>query len=344
MKKAVTINSIAEALKLSRNTVAKALNGQYVPEKTRQLVLKKAKELNYKSINYYDSTDNEQKYKILLISTRPLNSIKYFIQLIAEIENYCFAHNYELFQYTFNDTQKPFSELSQLVKQLEIDGIVAIECFDKNLVTKLFHLNKPLCFYDFCAKSITNSTNFDIISANDEMVISEFVRNIIVKYGLTRFCYVGDNTHCKSFADRYTGMLLGLFSTKTPHSKKEDILRNDLTFNYGNAQNLQTEILKLQYIPECFVCCNDFVARTLIHALHNMNLSVPKDVLVVGFDNVNEAVSAHPKITSFAVNKQYIGREIMHTIVRRIQDNNKPTTHINISATLVMRESTEKQL
>ncbi|MDE7095451.1 MAG: LacI family DNA-binding transcriptional regulator, partial [Anaeroplasmataceae bacterium] len=51
MKKAITIKSIAEALNLSRNTVSKALNGQYVPEKTRELVLSKAQELNYKSLS-----------------------------------------------------------------------------------------------------------------------------------------------------------------------------------------------------------------------------------------------------------------------------------------------------
>jgi len=48
MKKAVTIKDIAEQLNLSRNTVAKALNGQYVPESTREAVLKKAREMNYK--------------------------------------------------------------------------------------------------------------------------------------------------------------------------------------------------------------------------------------------------------------------------------------------------------
>lgn len=40
MKKAITIKDIAEQLNLSRNTVAKALNGQYVPESTRERVLK----------------------------------------------------------------------------------------------------------------------------------------------------------------------------------------------------------------------------------------------------------------------------------------------------------------
>ena len=51
MKKAVTIKDIAEQLNLSRNTVAKALNGQYVPESTREAVLKKAREMNYKGLN-----------------------------------------------------------------------------------------------------------------------------------------------------------------------------------------------------------------------------------------------------------------------------------------------------
>ena len=47
-----TIKQLAEELNLSRNTVAKALkNSSQVSTKTKQLVLKKAKELNYKNID-----------------------------------------------------------------------------------------------------------------------------------------------------------------------------------------------------------------------------------------------------------------------------------------------------
>ena len=51
MKKAITILDIANELGLSRNTVSKALNGGYVPEKTRKQVLDKAIEMNYKSMS-----------------------------------------------------------------------------------------------------------------------------------------------------------------------------------------------------------------------------------------------------------------------------------------------------
>lgn len=67
MKKAITIKDIAEQLGLSRNTVAKALNGQYVPSKTREIVIHKAKELNYKSLNI-------EKMKLLRIK-----NIVYFL-------------------------------------------------------------------------------------------------------------------------------------------------------------------------------------------------------------------------------------------------------------------------
>ena len=47
-----TIKQLAEELNLSRNTVAKAIkNSNEVSSKTKQLVLNKARELNYNNIN-----------------------------------------------------------------------------------------------------------------------------------------------------------------------------------------------------------------------------------------------------------------------------------------------------
>ena len=121
MKKAVTIKSIAEQLGLSRNTVAKALNGQYVPEKTRERVLKKAQEMNYKSLDLKRIEVGAAKYRILLVSGKPLNNISYFIPLIGGIESFCFQHNHELFQYIFNSSRMPFAALSGYIKELNAD-------------------------------------------------------------------------------------------------------------------------------------------------------------------------------------------------------------------------------
>jgi len=342
MRKAVTIKDIAEQLNLSRNTVAKALNGQYVPEKTRETVLRKAQEMKYKSLNVNRIEAGNKKYRILLVSGKPLNNINYFVPLIKSIENNCFEKNYELFQYTYNGSKTPFKELSDYVSELKADGIVAIECFDKDLIIKLINLGKPVCFNDFSASEIKSDKHFDIISANDEKSINEVVKILHSKYKITHFSFVGDNRHCRSFHERYVGMLTGILSIGGTHTKSEDILRSDLTFNYGNPDSLKTEILKLKYHPDCFICCNDFVARSVCNALKSLEIPVPQKALVVGFDNVSEAVASTPSVTSFSVDREFLGTETIRTLINRIKNPDVPSRVITVSGKLIARDSTNR--
>lgn len=342
MKKAVTIKSIAEQLGLSRNTVAKALNGQYVPEKTREKVLKKAQEMNYKSLDLKRIEIGAAKYRILLVSGKPLNNINYFIPLIGGIESFCYQHSHELFQYIYNSARTPFTAFANYVKELNADGIVAVECFDKQFIMKLLNLNKPVVFNDFTHSEIITDAKYDIISANDEQSIRRLVKKLSDEYKLTRFTFVGDSRHCMSFHDRYMGMLLGLVSAKVTHSRSEDILCSDDNFDYGSAERIKTEILKLKYMPECFICCNDFIARNVCNALKEMDVKIPENVLVAGFDNVSDAYSLSPTISTFSVDKKFLGTETMRTLINRIEHTDIPSRNITVSTQFISRQSTAK--
>ena len=342
MKKAVTIKSIAEQLNLSRNTVAKALNGQYVPEATRELVLKKAQEMNYKSLNASNLELGGKKYRILLVAGKPLINMSYFIPLVKSIENSCYERNYELFQYTYTVNRTPFSSFAEYVKELNVDGIVAIECFDRQFVSKMINMGKPICFLDFTAGNLQLNKNYDIISANDEKSICEIVKFIHSKYGTKHFTFVGDPTHCLSFYERHTGMRMGMHLVAGAHSAGRDILCSNESFDYGNPDAIKTEILKLKYKPECFICCNDFVARTVCNALKSLNMRIPQDVMVVGFDNVTDSTSMSPEITSFSVDKEFLGSETLRTLVNRIEHPDVPSRIITVSTTRILRESTNR--
>lgn len=342
MKKAVTIKSIAEQLNLSRNTVAKALNGQYVPEATRELVLRKAQEMNYKSLNAANIELGSKKYRILLVAGKPLINMSYFIPLVKAIENSCYERNYELFQYTYIVNRTPFSSFAEYAKELKVDGIVAIECFDRDFVSKMINLGKPICFNDFTAYDLQLNKNYDIITANDEKSISEIVKYLHKKYNIRHFTFVGDRTHCLSFHQRHMGMRIAINTITGSHSASHDILCQDSTFDYGSPDAIKTEILKLKYKPECFICCNDFVARNVCNALKSLNMRIPQDVLVVGFDNVAEATAMSPEITSFSVDKEFLGLETLRTLVSRIDRPDIPSRIITVSTTRILRESTNR--
>lgn len=338
----VTIKRIADELHLSRNTVSKALNGRHVPEKTRQIIFEKAKEMNYKSFHITNGTQVEKKYRILLVSAKPLNNINFFISLISSIENYCFERNYEFFQYIFNTKKNDFNKFADYATELNVDGIIAIECFDKDFITKLLKLEIPVCFYDFAHQQFSFSQNFDVIFTNDEQSISDYVKLLHKKYNARYFTFVGDHRHCHSFRKRYTGMLIGLKNVKIHHSSNEDINLSEEQFNYGNPKDLKEQIYKLPQFPEVFICCNDFVARNVCIALKTMNIHVPSQALVIGFDNSVESYTLSPTITTFSTDNQFIGNELMRTLINRIENKQNPSRFITVSTDLIVRESSNK--
>lgn len=344
MKTAVTIKDIAEQLGLSRNTVAKALNGQYVPETTRTLILNKARELNYKSINATESAGVPHKSKrILLLSGKPLNNLNFFVPIIKSIENYCYTHHHELFQYTFIGNVMNFTSFMEYAKSLNVDGILAIETFDKDFISKLVNLGMPICFIDFApTSSIPITGNYDIIKTSDSKPIFSLVRQLLRNHDLTRFCFVGDITHCMSFQDRYFGMMQALSLDGIPHSRREDILRSDM-FDYGSITAIKSEILKLRNVPECFVCANDFIARSVCNTLGAMQIDVPRQCFVIGYDNVAESYSATPTITSFGCDKECLGTEAISALLNRIDYAQYTYTRtITVHVKTVLRTSTER--
>lgn len=335
---AITIKEIAKQLNLSRNTVSKVLNGGKVPQKTKDLVLNKVKELNYKSSFINDN----KKYRILLISAKPLNNINYFISLISSIENYCFDNQYDLFQYTFNNKTNDFERFKNYVKELNIDGIIAIECFDKEFIENLLKLGIPVCFHDFAHTSQQLPYNYDIVFTNDEQSITSIVKELNENYQVNRFTFVGDNKHCHSFRKRQVGMILGLMHLKVNPTTIQNINISEEIFDYSNPNDIKEEISKLKKLPEVFICCNDFVARNVCIALKSLNIKVPEDTMVVGFDNASESYSLSPTLTTFTIDKLHLGIEIVKTLIDRIENQDIPSRVITISTTLIKRESTTR--
>lgn len=298
--------------------------------------------MGYKSLNVSGVEITDRKLRILLVSGKPISSMGYFVALVKGIENFCFEHNYEFFQYTYNLATTTFDRFAEYVRQLNVDGIVAIECFDKHFVNKLLDLGKPVCFHDFTASDVNNKNNYDIISTNDEKSVCDAVKLLYHRYKVGNFTFVGDRKHCLSFQERYMGMLKGILSTRGAHSRKSDILCDDESFDYGDANAIANEILQLKHKPDCYVCCNDFVARNVCNALAAINIRVPQDALVVGFDNVAEATAFQPQITTFSIDKELLGRETMRALIRRIETPSLPSRTITLTTTMILRDSTKR--
>ena len=150
-KEKITVKDIADSLGLSRNTVSKALNGQYVPPRTREIVLNAAIDLGYKSYRTVASSDSATPphRRIVLITSKMLMTMTFFIHVVRGIESALMEEeNVELLQFTATKTSF-FNRLVDYLNENKVDGIICMELFQADYVPKLIELGYPIAFFDF---------------------------------------------------------------------------------------------------------------------------------------------------------------------------------------------------
>lgn len=336
----ITIQDIADALKLSRNTVSKALNGQYVPPKTRNLVLNAAIEMGYKSYQSVASADSVRTHKrIALVTSRFLMNINYYIYVMRGIEAALEDKDIELLQFMVsNDTS--FRKLTAYLEESGIDGIICIELFRSEYLSNLIELGYPIISLDSPVALQPVSGRYDLILPGSFEFVRNCCRSLIREKGCKTFGFIGDGFHCRSFYERYIGMREALFWENLPYSPDYGILTDDASFQYTNPYALYNVLSERKELPDCFVCANDTIALALIEALKKMHVKIPKTVKVVGFDNIPESKNGELGLTTFNVDKVALGKRLLSILLERIDNPKEKNRVIYIESKLIVRQTT----
>ncbi|HAX73145.1 MAG TPA: hypothetical protein DCY20_06440 [Firmicutes bacterium] len=342
MKKKVTIQDVANELGMSRNTVSKALNGQKVPEKTRQIILNKAIVMGYKGISLTATNVNilKNKIHILIVTNKPLANLSFFMATVKGMEQYTEGKDVTLFQYMILDSSTmSHDSFNQYLSTNQISGIIGIEIFNDDIIQMILKTELPVTFID-CHRFINQfSGAFDVILMDNFYGIYELVQRLILNQ-TTKFGFIGDFTHCRGFYERFIGL-------------KETLSNNGLTYNasysitepdycpYGQVGWMLEQIQKLPDLPQAFVCANDSIAITVIHVLNQLNISIPNEIQVIGFDNISESEHIVPSLTTIHTPKEQLGQEAIQSVINRILTPGIPSRISYIRTSTLIRNSTK---
>lgn len=338
MKNTVTIQDIANALNLSRNTVSKALNGKHVPQKTRNAVINAAIEMGYKGYKFAATSETALGQKrFLILSSRLLMNINYYIFVLRGIEECLTDYDIDLEQFSITNAAS-FSKFKRYIADYKVDGIICIEFFEPNYIVELVQLGVPLVFLDFPLHHAHINGKYDIILPESQNVIKDFCMKLIQEEDCCTFGFVGDYLHCHSFYERFTGMREALFLSGLPVDLSYSILHDD-SASY-DAQELARNLEQMPMLPDCFIAANDSIAINLLTALKSLKKQVPGDVKVVGFDNLAEAKHTNPPLTSVNVNKSTLGKRIISLLLERLANPTQESQILYITSKVVVRSST----
>lgn len=339
MKNAVTVQDIANALGISRNTVSKALNGRYVPEKTRTAVINAAVEMGYRGYSLASAAtadpDAGGPKRFVICSSCHLININYYVAVLRGMEESLDNRGIDLVQFCVSSPDS-FQQFKLFLSRNQVDGIVYVEFFTPEYIQELLRFKFPVIFLDFPVTDKEIPGSYDIVLPESRESVQRFCTRLIREQGCKTFGFVGAPNHCRSFHERFLGMREALFQAGLPL---------DLQYSITDAvpfgpEALMQEMRKLPRLPDCFVAANDTVAIGMLIALKEMGIQVPEQVKVFGFDNIVESKRCEPLLSTIHVNKNQLGKRIISLLMNRNKDPMRANEIIYVASTPIVRDST----
>ncbi|MET3847611.1 LacI family DNA-binding transcriptional regulator [Paenibacillus sp. OAE614] len=341
-KEKVTIQDIADALGISRNTASKALNGSdSIPGETRNRVIKKAIELKYKQFAYMETESLMPKNPgNIALLTQNMPSMSHFgAKLISGLEKRISGEGYNLSIHIVRDIERSSLQLPNNFEASKVDGIICIELFDMEYSKLITSLGLPTIFIDCAADMSYPDLEADLLLMENEHS-TYFMTKRLIEDGCSSLGFIGDYNHCKSFNERWAGFNRALAEAGIPLDLSQCVLEPDREF-FSESDWMEQRLDNMPDTPSGFVCANDFIAVNVMKALKNRQIAIPEKIVVAGFDDAPESRIIEPRLTTVHIYSDEMGITAANMLLSRIKEPEQPYQVTHIQTKPLFRESTQ---
>jgi LacI family transcriptional regulator len=324
-----TLKDVAIAAGVSIRTVSRVVNNQgEIGEDTRQRIWEIIHQLSYRPNQLARGLITGKTLTIGVII--PDITDPFFPEFILSVESTARDRNYNVF--LCNANRQPDIELKyvDLLSQRQVDGfIMAGSQLNENDLVKAINGYKAVILTPYF---IPDTTIFTIHDFDGGRQIGEH----LLELGHRRVGYV-EGTWSKSALNRKKGLV----SAFDQAGVKDAVT---VTSIYpATAENSRTATKEfLNRYPEvtALVGYNDNVALGILQACRELGKNVPKEISIVGFDDIPEASRSTPTLTSFHIDRVSLGSEMMTALLDEIEGKEIEHKQIMVEGHLVIREST----
>ncbi|MFO7585069.1 MAG: LacI family DNA-binding transcriptional regulator [Anaerolineales bacterium] len=331
-----TLQEIAEACGVSIATVSAALNNQpSVSAKTRSRVLDVAISLGYEP-KEKNIRGNDKTLKTIGLLVKhdagviwDINPFYSLIQL--GVTNTCQQHSINLMvaNIEVDASNRPIAWPAMIDEQ-RIDGLIMAGAFiDETVQMVGRRAEVPIVLVDGCAPEL----GFDTVATDNYGGAQTAVRHL-VENGHTRIGLVGWNPLSPpSIHQRMQGYL----DTLSVHRLEPFI--SESVLSRAGGQDAARQLLDPARKVTAIFACNDETALGVMNTARSLNLEIPRDLSLVGFDNIDMAAEVSPPLTTIHVHKTWMGSLGVQMLMDRVRMPQRPKITTTITTDLIRRES-----
>lgn len=170
------------------------------------------------------------------------------------------------------------------------------------------------------------------------------ITQYVLDKGYKRVGFFGDLEYSLSFSDRFMGYKQALVNRNMTsdiesYINQYSILHETEKYVLENDVKSIVSLLEKSELPEVFICANDSNAFILLNALTLMNIKVPDQIGITGFDDTPLCDKTIPKLTTIQVQKELMGEIAVNKLIDRIHRENDVQMTQLLSTKIIERDS-----
>ncbi|MBN2008021.1 LacI family DNA-binding transcriptional regulator [candidate division KSB1 bacterium] len=331
----ITIDDVAKVANVSKATVSAVINNRPgISDKTRMKVMKVIKKLNYRP-NQVARSLSIKETKTIGLLIKEINN-PFFGKVMKGVFDTCSMQDYTVLLGSSELSPEKQTGCIETLTSQRVDGLIISPLqgadVDFGFLVDLLRTNYPFVMLDRIHNYTTN-----LVDINNQESAYNAVKYLL-ELGHTRIAYFAGPPYSAHDNDRLVGYQNALVEHGVP-------VRKNYTVPVGsyieNGYEAGIEFFSsIPELPTAVLCFNDLSAIGLINALLELNLRVPDDVSVIGFDDIEFCSSVKIPLTTVRIPAFDIGKTATDLLIEQIANrNNFEVKSILLDAPLIIRNS-----
>jgi DNA-binding LacI/PurR family transcriptional regulator len=329
------IKDVARLAGVSTATVSHVINKtRFVSDETKLRVLTAIEKAGYTPNIYARNLASGQSRTLGLIISDITNP--FFPDLVKSIQEKALELGYDVVVLNTNYESKRDSPYVQRLLELQVRGVMILTTeMDLSVIERLSSRQISVAFLDI-GRVGPHTSN---IRVDYEHGVHEAVEHLL-QLGHRQIAFISGPVHFKSAEFRRNAFIETMKQHRGSLHTEPVILEGN--FKLESGEQAIKELLGLKTRPTGVIAANDLMAIGALRELGRAGLRVPKDVSVIGFDDIWLASVTEPPLTTVMIPRASIGAAAVEAVLPNNADGERPGREIRIPTKLLVRESTGK--
>jgi DNA-binding LacI/PurR family transcriptional regulator len=285
----VTSSDVARFVGVSQATVSRAFStDSSITDLTRTKILDAARKLNYVPNSFARSLITNQSNIVAMLLGDLHNP--FYTTALDEFSLRLQAMGKHLL--VFNGAQPDVvDDTVRRMLEYQVDGLIITAATISMQVTALcLERDIPVVMFNRYVPGFSvNSVCCDNIAGG------KLAADTLFDAGATRYAVISGDSFTTTNLERVEG-----FMTRLQDKGVGDVPTSWGHYTYEGGYDAATELLKRKDPPDALFCVNDIMALGAIDAARTLNVRIPEDLMIIGFDDIAEGARQPYQLTTIS--------------------------------------------